>query len=112
MHEFLEELNARGSWDFVLKSFDGWSLHLSGGNSAEYASPIAIFTGVSYISCPTVFSHPSFRLGTDAERERVGKLVPLTNIDFVVAIDAETMGDLGTHVFFLVIEAARIATKD
>ena len=109
MQKILAELNSRCGWDCVIKSFDGWSLNLFSGTAPEYASPLATFLGVSYISCPTEFSHPQFRVASEAERADIAHLVPLEREEHVIAIEAETMAGLGRYIFFLVAESAVVA---
>lgn len=110
MQIFLDKLNVRCGLDCIIKSFDGWSLCISSGSSPEYAVPIAKFSGVTYISCPTEFSHPRFRLSTSAERETVKQLTPLDEQDFLVAIEAETMAGLSPQIFFIVAESGELIT--
>jgi len=112
MHDILEAINERCGWDCWLVSYDGWRLLLSSGTSAESASPLAEFSGVSYVSCPTEFSHPRFRPANDEERSQVEELVPIETTDHIVAIEAETMSGLGTHVFFVVAEVAALAPTE
>src|SRR5690606_2018806 len=109
MQDILELINARCGWDCFLKSFDGWNLALSSGTSAETASPLAIFSGVSFISCPTEFGHPLFRLASDLEQKTIGQMVPLYDETFVVAVEAETMAGLETQVFFFVVESVSLS---
>ena len=108
MNELLEQLNSCCGWDCVLKSYDGWRLCLASGSSPEYALPLVAFSGVSYLACPTEFSHPRFRPATDAEREQIERLVPLDVKDFLVAIEAETMAGLDRHVFFVAAESGAL----
>ena len=102
MQQVLDTLNSRCGWECVVKSYDGWRLGVSSGSSVEYATPLATFTGVSYVSLPFDFSHPEFRLASSVEREQIGKVVPLEPEDVVFAIEAETMAPLNRQVFFLV----------
>jgi hypothetical protein len=109
MQRTLEAINSICRWDCVITSFDGWNLNLSSGSSLEYASLLAVFSGVLYVSCPIEFSHPTFRLATEVERSQIAKLVALEEEDFVIAIDAETTAGLDTHTFFLVVESVALA---
>ena len=106
MRELLDDINRRCGPDCLIKEYDGWSLRVYSGTSTEYAKPLVVFSGVSYVSCPMEFSHPEFRLANHAEREAVGRVVPLEEGDFVVTIEAETMAGLGRHVFFIVASSA------
>lgn len=105
MEAALQELNQGGGWDWCIRSFDGYALSLSAGSSVDYAQPVAEFRGVIYISCPTEFSHPAFRLSTAAERQHVATLVPLDDEDNVIAIEAESMSNCSSHVFFIVAQS-------
>lgn len=109
MNELLEALNAACGWECMVKSYDGWRLGLSSGTSAEYALPVAVFTGVSYVSLPIEFSHPEFRVASLTEREQVGKVVPIEPEDTVFAIEAETMASLDRQSFYLVASAVELA---
>ena len=109
MRELISTLNSDCGSEWLITSFDGWNLSLSSGTSVEYAAPRVVFSGVSYMSCPFEFSHPTFRVATASERENIGKLVPLEAEDSVVAIKAETMAGLDPHVFFLVASSATLS---
>ena len=106
MQQILDQLNSRRGWDYVIRSFDGWSLAIFGGTAREYATPLVEFKGVTYLSCPMEFSHPHFRLADATESAAVREHVPVEVDEFVVVIEAETMASLGTHVFTLVAESA------
>lgn len=108
MQSVLDIINARCGWDCLIHSYDGYSLALFSGTCAEYATPLAEFRGVTYLACPTEFSHPRFRLALAEERAAVGKVVPIQSDDLVVVIEAETMQSLGPQQFTLVAESARI----
>ena len=109
MQELLDLIVQKCGWDCGIKSYDGWALHLVSGTSIEYAQPLAVFSGVSYISCPSEFSHPVFRLASNVERASVAKLVPLDEGDMVIAIDAETMANMDRHVFFIAAREVALA---
>lgn len=111
MDEILEKINSLCGWDCFLSAFDGWKLIISSGSSLEYAKPLVEFLGVSYLSCPTEFSHPKFRLANSDERDHIAKLVPLEETDYIIAIEAETMSNLSRHVFLFVVESIIIAYK-
>jgi hypothetical protein len=102
MQQLLDTLNSHCGWECVVKSYDGWRLSVSSGSSVEYATPLATFAGVSYVSLPFDFSHPEFRLASSVEREQIGKVVPLEPEDVVFAIEADTMASFDRQVFFLV----------
>ena len=109
MRALFNSLNSDRGSEWLVKSFDGWNLSLSSGTSAEYATPSVVFSGVSYMSCPFEFSHPTFRMATASERENIARLVPLETEDTVVAIEAETMAGLDRHVFFLAASSAALS---
>jgi hypothetical protein len=111
MDKFLEDLSSHCGWDCVLKSYDGWRVCLASGTSPEYATPLVAFCGVSYLACPTEFSHANFRLANEAERKSMGKLVPLGVEDYVVAIEAETMAGLERQIFFVVAQSCELLAK-
>ena len=74
----LDQLNALGCWDFRITLFDGWRLQIIGGTSLDYSSSHTDeieFYGVTYIACPIDFSHAQFRLGTEAEKEMLSRIV-------------------------------------
>jgi hypothetical protein len=60
---------------------------------------------VSYLSCPTSFSHARFRKADAAQALIIGSLVPVEPTDHVFTIEAETMAGVGPHVFFIVAES-------
>ena len=105
----LAELNSRAGWDCTVSAFDGWRLQVSGGTSEETQQPLATFCGVSYLSCPMVFSHPKFRVAGADEVAGIQRLVPLDADDKVIAIEAETMSGLAPIVFFVVAQAVEVA---
>ena len=109
MNQLLNALNARCGWDCVVQSYDGWRLRLASGASPAYARPLVAFAGVRYLALPVEFSHPQFRMAGQAEREQLGRLVPLAAGDLVVAIEAETMAGLVRQTFFLVAEGLELA---
>ena len=108
MKRVLEALGGHYGSEWLVKSYDGWSLVFFSGSSIEYAKPTVSFSGVSYMSCPFEISHPSFREATVAERQEVGANVPLESGDMVIAIEAETMAGLARKVFFLVASGAAL----
>jgi hypothetical protein len=107
----ISELNERCGWDCTMSAFDGWRLQLSSGTSEETQHPLASFSGVSYLSCPMVLSHPTFRLANAAEQAQVGTIVALDGDDKVLAIDAETMAGMASHVFFIVAQTCEVAPR-
>jgi hypothetical protein len=102
----LAGLGASG-WDFRISSFDGDSPILSAGTSAAHAQPVALFAGVSYLDCPTEFSHAVFSVATEPERDSVRKVVALDPQDVVILVEAETTAGLGTRRFHIVATAGR-----
>jgi hypothetical protein len=110
MQPLLEVLNSRCGWDCILSSYDGCSLTIATGSSIHYAAPLVTFSEVLYVSCASQFSHPIFRFASNTERATIGGIVPLSENVYVVAIEAETMGSLGTHVFFIVAESMQLTT--
>lgn len=109
MIELLKKLNARCGWDCVVKSYDGWRLCISSGSSVDCATPLVIFSGVSYLSCPMEFSHPRFRLAVTNERNLVGKFVLLDEHDHVVAIEGETAANDDPQVYFIVAQSGDLS---
>ena len=108
MQHVLEALGGHFGSEWLVKSYDGWSLVFFSGSSVEYAKPTVSFSGVSYMSCPFEISHPSFREATVSERQEVEALVPLEPSDMVIAIEAETMASLTRRVFFLTASSATL----
>lgn len=102
----LEKMGTCAGWDFRVAAFDGYALTIASGTSLEYASPLAKFGGVSYFSGAMEFSHASFQLASDLERDVVGRLVTIGDDDFVVRIEAETKGSADRQRFYLVAESA------
>lgn len=103
----LDQLNALSCWDYRITLFDGWRLHLIGGASLDYSNAHTVeieFHGVTYIACPTDFSHAKFRLGTGAEKQMLNRTVSLESEDIVFVIEAETTGSIEPHCFFIVAE--------
>lgn len=107
----IDALNERCGWDCELSAFDGWRLQMSSGTSEQTQHPFASFIGVSFLSCPVMFSHPIFRLATAAEQAHVRTLCPLEDDDKVIAIDAETMASLGSRLFFIVAQAVDVVPR-
>lgn len=110
MQELLALLAPKFPSEWVVASYDGWSLELSSGMSVEYAVPAIVFSGVSYLSCPFEFSWPVFRESTPQEREQLQAVVPLGAQDVVVALEAETMAGPQRQSFFIVAQQAVLAT--
>ncbi len=108
MDEIFEEINRLCSWDCFITSYDGWKLVISTGRSYYSARPFLEFLDVNYLSCPTEFSHPKFRLASSTERTAIGDLVYLEETDLVIAVEAETMANLSMHIFFFVTESISI----
>lgn len=106
----LAALNKPSGWDYSLSLFDGWRLQISAGTSEEAQHPIAFLGGVSYLSCPLVFSHPRFRLASGTEMAAVRAVVPVDDDDQVLAIDAETMAGTTSHVFFIVAQSIELVS--
>ena len=99
-----QKINGK-AWDWRIRSFDGWTLRLSGGCSIEYSTPLVQFNGVTYLACPFEFRHPAFRLATKTERADIAMLVPLDKQDVVIIIEAETMAGLTVNKFSIVVES-------
>ncbi len=106
----LTELNKPSAWDYSLSRFDGWRLQISGGTSEDAQRPLAFLDGVSYLSCPLVFSHPRFRLASGGEVGAVRAVVPLDDDDQVLAIEAETMASTTAHVFLIVAQSIELVS--
>jgi hypothetical protein len=111
MQDLFERINAQSGWECSITGYDGWKLVFSGGSSESHGAPFAEFSGVSFLSCPTQFSHPKFRLADELERHQVGAVVPLETSDLLVAIEAETMARHQRHVFFVAAESVELAKK-
>jgi len=105
MEELLHVLSTTCGWDWCLESFDGSALILASGTSMERTRPVAMFSGVRYIGCPTEFSHASFRLASFPERDALARVLPLQHEHVVVAIEVETMTQVIPHVFFVVADS-------
>lgn len=108
VEQALAQLSSRCGWDCMLTGFDGSRLRLSSGTSETTLRPLAEFGGVSYVSCPIEFSHPTFRVADAAERERILSCVALDHDDLALAIDAETQAGLGPRTFFIVVQSVEI----
>lgn len=106
MQELLTILASKFPSEWVVSSYDGCSLTLSSGTSVEYATPTVVFSGVSYLSCPFMFSWPVFRTSTSQEREQFQAILPLEAEDVLVIIEAETMAGLERKNFSLVVQGA------
>jgi hypothetical protein len=95
MEARLAELTELGCWEWQLRSFDGVSLTLAGGQSMEHGHHAeARFSGVTYISCPTRMMHPRFRLATDMETWLAQAKAEVEPGAFVIAIDSQTTSSL------------------
>lgn len=112
--ELLDKLNSFEVWDFQVDSFDGWHLRIIGGFTLSYPDSYhfeAVFSGVSYISCPTEFSHAKFRLATPPERFAIARVVSLEPRDHVFAIEAESSGSHDPSTFFISAEGLSVAPR-
>jgi hypothetical protein len=109
----IETLNEITGPDFRLAGFDGWTLTVHAAFTsypdAWYAK--IEFEGVSFLDCPTDFSHATFRAATDDERNAVSKKAPIEADDRVIAISAETMAGMGAKTFFIVCQALSVTRK-
>ncbi|MFL5381041.1 MAG: hypothetical protein ACJ8GN_00820 [Longimicrobiaceae bacterium] len=95
MEARLAELTELGCWEWQLRSFDGVSLTLAGGQSMDRGHHAeARFSGVTWISCPTRMMHPRFRLATDLETWVAQAKAEVERGAFVVAIDSQTTASL------------------
>ena len=103
--EVLDKLSTSAGWDFRVVAYDGYALTLASGTSMDRASPVAAFGGVSYFSGALEFSHASFQVASDLERNVIGRSVPLDEDDIVVRIEAETQVGLERQRFYLVAES-------
>jgi hypothetical protein len=91
----LAELTELGCWEWQLRSFDGLTLTLIGGQSMEHGHHAeAYFSGVTYLSCPTRMMHPRFRLATDMETWLAQSKAEVEPGSFVIAIDSQTTSSL------------------
>lgn len=108
MQDLIDRLNKQCGWDCAISAFDGWKLVLASGSSDAHVKPLAALSGVSFLSCPTQFSHPRFSIADDSERQRIAGMVPLAPSDLLLAIEAETMSGLQRQVFFIAAESLEI----
>ena len=99
--------------DFRFASFDGWSLVIYASLTDYPHSWYAKlgFHGVSFIDCPSDFSHAKFRTATDSERQTISNRTPLEDTDLIISIDAETMASMDQQTFFIVCEAVSLTHK-
>jgi len=109
----IETLNEITGPDFRFASFDGWSLAIYASVTDYPHSWYAKlgFHGVSFIDCPSDFSHAKFRAATDKERSSVGKRTPIENGDLIVSVDAESMASIDQQTFFIVCESVSLTRK-
>jgi hypothetical protein len=115
VNDALEELNAIGCWDYRIQGFDGWKLSIIGGSTLTYANSHVVtaeFSGVTYIQCPTYFSHALFRLATETEERLIAPLVPIESGDTVIVIEAETMARLEPQRYYLVAQSLKIIRRN
>ena len=111
MNPVIQTLNGAATWDYRIRSFDGWTLVLGGGTTIDYPDNWTVqieFTGVKFIQCPTDFSYPRFREPSSSETDYLSATVALEPGDLLVAIDAECEGSLGDQTFFIVAESANV----
>jgi hypothetical protein len=105
----LDRLNKFACWDYRLLSFDGSRLIIVGSTDLSYYHLVeAEFAEVSFLSCPTEFSHGRFRLATEAEHTLVNRLVAIDGEDILFAIDAESSGSMETQVFFILAQTLNV----
>lgn len=105
----LDQLNQLACWDYQLLSFDGYRLVIAGSTDFGYYHLIeAEFAEVSFINCPTDFSHARFRLATDSEQASISRLVAIDAEHHLVAIEAETSASIDLQVFFILAESVKV----
>ena len=109
----IESLNEITGPDFRISSFNGWSLDVCASirdYPGTWHSEIT-FNSVSFVDCPTGFSHAQFRPATSAERQLVALKAPIEHDDLVVAITAETMASIDSQTYFIACEAVSATRK-
>jgi hypothetical protein len=105
----LDEINKLGCWDWRIASFDGSQLCIVGGTDLAYSHIVEVWISeVDYVSCPTQFSHATFRQATDMEHTALADIVDLTSSQEIIVIEAETMASLGIIQFFIVGNAIEV----
>ena len=91
----LAEMTELGCWEWQLRSFDGVTLMLAGGQSMEHGHHAeAYFSGVTYLSCPVRMMHPRFRPATDMETWLAQAKAEVETGSHVIAIDSQTTASL------------------
>jgi hypothetical protein len=104
-----DEVNKMGCWDWRIASFDGSRLCIVGGADLAYDHIVEVWISeVDYLSCPTCFSHATFRQATDIERLALAPIVDLTSGEEIIVIEAETMASLDVIPFFIVGSAIEV----
>lgn len=91
--------------DFRVHSYDGVNLVLTGSFDFAYYHEVEVeFREVAYISLPSCFENPNFRIGTPEEIEAVRKVIALEKEDIVYCVEAETSCSTEKLPFFIVAE--------
>lgn len=102
--------NETNTNDFRMESFDGATLVITGSFDFVYYHEVeVIFSEVSYISLPTDFHYPLFRLATEEERARVRTATALEPEDIVYCIEAETTSSIERLPFFIVAQKMEVS---
>ena len=85
--------------DWRIYRFDGCNLTLAANNTLAYGHVVELrFTDVSYISCPTEFYSPNFRLASPDELKHLQSFLDLDG-QLAVMIDAESSNSMDARPF-------------
>ncbi|TLS78258.1 hypothetical protein FE236_00420 [Mariprofundus erugo] len=89
--------------------FNGSHLIMQGSFDLGYYTTVEVrFEEVTYLSLPTRFAWPRFRMASEQERWRVGNMVSLDRGDLVFCVEAETTAGNEKLPFFLVARAIEL----
>jgi len=103
INEIVETTNTT---DFRIQSYNSVSLLLTGSFDFNYYHEVEVeFKEVSYISLPSDFYDPVFRLANAEEIESIRKLIALEKKDVVFCIEAGTSCSIDKLPFYIVVES-------
>ncbi|WP_036485335.1 hypothetical protein [Myxosarcina sp. GI1] len=98
--------------DFRIEQYNSVNLILTGSFDFAYYYQVKVtFFEVSYISLPTDFSYPIFRVANESEIANISKQIALYPEDIVYCIEAETSTSIKRILFFIVAEGMEVVEE-
>lgn len=109
----LDEINSiikeKGIPDFQIDSYSQNNPVLIGSHDFCYCHELKIeFKEVYYISLPSEFYYPLFRLATLEETKTIKQLIAIESEAIIYCLEAETTGSIALLPFYIVAEAVNV----